>query len=91
MDEKRISDLEESLRPEERGRDLLLTIHEEQWERAGDGMMVPAKHRRIIAYTEVVWQSPNKNGTRIGTRRAIYEGGQVSSFDPEVTGDGCGH
>jgi hypothetical protein len=85
--ESRIEAAEEELKPEEAGRDLLITIHEEQHERVGDELV--SVKRPIIGYTETVWSSPGKRGTRIGTRRALYDGGKPSSFDPieNQTGD----
>lgn len=84
--EGRIEKAEEELKPEEAGRDVVLTIHEEQWIFGADDVPIPTK-RPIIGYTEIEWQSgTDKHGRRIGTRRALYDGGQPSSFDP-VTGD----
>ena len=85
--EKRIEKAEEELKPEEQGRDILITVHEEQWTHGDDDVPILVK-RPIIGYTEIEWQSgTDKHGRRIGTRRALYDGGQPSSFDPEVTGD----
>ena len=84
--EKRIEKAEEELQPEQAGRDILITIHEEQWIFGADDLPIPTK-RPIIGYTPVEWSAPGRNGGRIGTRRALYDGGQQSSFDPEPDAD----
>ena len=72
--EKRLENLEHLAAAEpEQQPDLLLTAHEEQWERGPDDVLVPVK-RQIIGYTETVWGSPGRNGGRIGHRRALYAG-----------------
>jgi hypothetical protein len=68
--EKRIEKAEDELKPEEAGRDLLITVHTEQHVRVGDEL-VPVK-REPSGYSEVHWSQPDKSGRRIGTRFAKY-------------------
>lgn len=77
--EKRIEEVEEELRPEEQGRDLLITCVTEQHVRVGDEL-VPVK-REPTGYTEVKWGSPGKGGGRIGVRYALYDADEPGNWD----------
>jgi hypothetical protein len=69
--EERIKKAEEELKPEEQGRDWLITCVTEQHVRVGDEL-VPVK-REPIGYTEVKWGAPDRSGRRIGVRYALYD------------------
>jgi hypothetical protein len=83
--EKRIEKAEDELKPEEAGRDLLITAVTEQHVRVGDEM-VPVK-REPSGYTEIKWGPPGRNGGRIGVRYALYDG-EPSNWNPAETQTG---
>lgn len=84
--EKRIERAEEELKPEEAGRDLIITSMTEQHEQVGDELVTV--HREPIGYSEIQWGKPDKSGRRIGVRYALYDGDQPSNWTDEELNPG---
>jgi hypothetical protein len=82
--EKRIEEAEEKLKPEEAGRDLLITVHTEQHVHVGDELVLVK--REPTSYTEVKWSEPDKSGRRIGVRYARYidEGDDPGNWNQNI-------
>jgi hypothetical protein len=57
---------------EEQTGDFLITMHEEQWTRGIDDVLIPVQ-RKPVGYSETKWTDRGEGRGRWGVRYAIYD------------------